>query len=129
MTVLDPHIYYQALKAEYDDDIELSIYLDTLKSDLQDYFNTYYASSPITQPSHAVLSEVPVTDTSSSGSCHVHGSHRAHGSPQKNFVSHFQHHQHVVIDELEQFWALPQDDFDTCNPIHWWCQEWVFQPD
>src|SRR5882724_3932614 len=106
MTVLDPHISYQALKAEYDDDIELSVYLDTSKSDLQDYFNTYYASSLTTQPSHAVLSVAPVTDTSSSGSCHVCG------SPQKNFVLCFQLHQHVVIDELEQFWALPQEDFD-----------------
>ena len=123
MTGLDPHISYQALKAEYDDDIELSVYLDTLKLDLQDYFNTYYASSPTTQPTHVVPLVVPITDTSSSGSHHVHG------SPQKNFVLHFQCCQCVVIDELEQFWALPQDDFDTCNPIHWWCQEWVFQPD
>ena len=26
----------------------------------------------------------------------------------------------AVKDELEEFYKLPQEDFDTCNPIQWW---------
>jgi hypothetical protein len=25
-----------------------------------------------------------------------------------------------VKDELEKFYKLPQEDFDTCDPIQWW---------
>lgn len=25
-----------------------------------------------------------------------------------------------MLDELEQFFSLPQEDFDTCDPLAWW---------
>jgi hypothetical protein len=24
------------------------------------------------------------------------------------------------VDELEEFWKLPQEDFKNCDPIQWW---------
>ncbi|KAH9989385.1 hypothetical protein BJV74DRAFT_878162 [Russula compacta] len=41
-------------------------------------------------------------------------------SPQKIFMSHFHQKAKVVINELDKFFKLPQEDFKTCNPIHWW---------
>ena len=26
----------------------------------------------------------------------------------------------MVINELEEYFNLPPEDFETCNPIHWW---------
>ncbi|KIL54206.1 hypothetical protein M378DRAFT_92970 [Amanita muscaria Koide BX008] len=42
------------------------------------------------------------------------------GSPQKNFTSRFQWKARVAVNELNEFFKLPQEDFETCNPIHWW---------
>ena len=41
-------------------------------------------------------------------------------SPQKNFTSHFQQKAKAAINELDEFFKLPQEDFKTCNPIYWW---------
>jgi hypothetical protein len=41
------------------------------------------------------------------------------GSPQKNFTARFQR-KRTPTDELTEFWNLPQEDFDTCNPLRWW---------
>ncbi len=41
-------------------------------------------------------------------------------SPQKNFTLHFHWKAKVVINELEEYFNLPPEDFETCNPIHWW---------
>jgi hypothetical protein len=41
-------------------------------------------------------------------------------SPQKNFMSHFQQKAKTAINELDEFFNLSQEDFDTCNPTHWW---------
>ena len=40
-------------------------------------------------------------------------------SPQKSFTLCFKHAR-ILTDELAEFWNLPQEDFDTCNPLNWW---------
>jgi len=42
-------------------------------------------------------------------------------SPQKNYTARY-HQKHAAIDELTKFWNMPQEDFETCNPIQWWHQ-------
>jgi hypothetical protein len=42
------------------------------------------------------------------------------GSPQKvNFTVWYKKRPSAVKDELEEFYKLPQEDFDTCDPIQW----------
>ena len=42
-------------------------------------------------------------------------------SPQKvNFTSRFKQRMPATHNELEEYFRLPQEDFDTCNPLAWW---------
>src|SRR6267154_5287707 len=43
------------------------------------------------------------------------------GSSQKvNFTAWYKRCPSAVKDELEEFYKLPQEDFNTCYPIQWW---------
>jgi len=42
-------------------------------------------------------------------------------SPQKvNFTAQYKQRSRADIDELEEFWKLPPEDFEKCDPIQWW---------
>ena len=42
-------------------------------------------------------------------------------SPQKvNFTSRYQKKDYVVVNELDEYFKLPREDFDTCEPLNWW---------
>jgi hypothetical protein len=59
------------------------------------------------QPLSAMTSLSSIASSSSSG------------SPQKNFTVRFQC-KRTPTDELTEFWNLPQEDFDACDPLQWW---------
>jgi hAT family C-terminal dimerisation region len=43
------------------------------------------------------------------------------GSPQKvDFTLRYKKQVRAYIDELDEFFKLPQENFDTCDPIQWW---------
>ena len=43
------------------------------------------------------------------------------GSPEKvNFTSHYQLKDRVDVDELEEYFKQPREDFDSCKPLKWW---------
>jgi hypothetical protein len=43
------------------------------------------------------------------------------GSLQKvNFTAQYCWKEQLTIDELEEFFKLPQEDFDSCDLLHWW---------
>jgi len=42
-------------------------------------------------------------------------------SPQKNYTARY-HRKRAAVDELTEFWNMPQEDFETCNPVQWWQQ-------
>jgi hypothetical protein len=43
------------------------------------------------------------------------------GSPQKvNFTARYKKRPSTLKDELEELYKLPQEDFETCDPIKWW---------
>jgi len=42
-------------------------------------------------------------------------------SPQKNYTVRYCQ-KRAAVDELTEFWNMPQEDFETCNPIQWWHQ-------
>ena len=114
--VLDPRISYAALKDEFADDDDLSGYLEYTKSKLQSHFKQNYPRpSPSTQPS--ALSSGPSLSSISSSS--ISDISTPSGSPQKNFTARFQR-KRIAPDELLEFWSLPQEDFDTVDPLEWW---------
>lgn len=112
--VLDPQISYAALKEEFDDDNNLSSYLENTKSKLQSYFKQKYPA-PSLQPTS--ISPAPSLSSISFPSMSTISS--ASGSPQKNFTTRFQH-KCTSPNELLEFWSLPQEDFDIIDPLQWW---------
>ena len=91
---------YSALKDEFENDTDLSSHLEISKDDLHKYYlNPYAPSPPSSQPSISATSKA---------------------SPQKNFIARFNRKPRTSIDELLEFWSLPQEDFENCNPLHWW---------
>ena len=95
---------YSALKDEFEDDIDLSSHLDISKDDLHNYYKTNYAPAP---PSLSQPSQPSISATSKA-------------SPQKNFIARFNRKPRTSTDELLEFWSLPQEDIETCDPLHWW---------
>jgi hypothetical protein len=97
------------MKLDYTGDHSLAVYLESSKSNLYEYYETHYADK------YLVLSQVtdymPGQSTNPSATPH---------SPQENFTSHFQWKVKTVINELDDLFKLPQEDFDTCNQIYWW---------
>jgi hypothetical protein len=106
LPVLDPRISYEGMKVDYVDDLILSDHLEESKSSLFDYFNANYANT-IPAPSSAPSVSVQLVPI-------------AVGSPQKSFTARYCRKEKASINELEEYFKLPAEDFDACNPIHWW---------
>jgi hypothetical protein len=106
LPVLDPQISYEGMKADYADDLMLSNHLEQSRSDLIDHFNANYANT------------IPVP--SSSLSPPIQSSPMMAGSPQKSFTARYRRKEKNSINELEEYFKLPAEDFDACNLIHWW---------
>ena len=109
-SVLDPRISYQGLKLDYENDPQLLEYLESSKRELQDHYDASY-SNKHNPPSRMANT---VTSTSSSPTMTLPP------SPQKNFTSRFQRKTNIELNELDEFFKLQSEDFDTCNPIQWW---------
>jgi len=104
--VLDPRISYEGLKEEYSDDPTLSNHLDESKMNLFSYFEENYAtphSATPSSPPPTVVQALPMD-----------------GSPQKSFTARYRRKEKYSTNELEEYFKLPAEDFDTCNPIQWW---------
>jgi hypothetical protein len=108
--VLDPRISYDGMKLDYEDDISLTEYLQSAKLSLHIYFSKHYAGKNVA-PSHASFTHSPTT---------VAQSH-LDSSPQKvNFTARYRKAPQASVNELEEYFKLPREDFETCNPIKWW---------
>jgi hypothetical protein len=110
--VLDPRILYEGMKLDYESDSSLAEFLESSKQDLRTYYETHYAN----QHSAPSLTIDLTTQTSPVSRPTVTSPH----SPQKNFTSRFRRKAKVAVDELEKYFKLPAEDFETCNPVHWW---------
>lgn len=111
--VLDPRISYEGMKLDYESDFTLAEFLESSKNDLHTYYDTHYANQH-SAPSLTIdlTTETPVFKSKPVAT----PSH----SPQKNFTSRFHRKTKVAVDELEEYFKLPAEDFETCNPVHWW---------
>ena len=110
MIVLDPHISYEGMKLSYVGEESLAAYLESSKKNLHEYHKTCYTDKH-TMPLQ-VTDSMPGASANASAPC----------SPQKKifFTSCFQWKAKVAINELDEFFKLPQEDFKTCDPIYWW---------
>jgi hypothetical protein len=105
LSVLDPQISYDGLKADYTDDFMLSDHLEQSKAALFNYFNENYASAN-TLMSFTQSMLVPTTSP-------------IDGSPQKSFTARYHRKEKNPYNELKEHFKLPAEDFDACNPIYW----------
>jgi hypothetical protein len=104
--VLDPRISYEGACEDYADDPDLLAYLEVTKSKLHAYYNQHYANH--TNTSHKTMSDSSQSVTSD-------------GSPSKvNFTSRYKKKENILRDELEEYFKLTREDFDTCKPLEWW---------
>jgi hypothetical protein len=103
--VLDPRISSSALKDEFENDIELSSHLEISKDDLHAHYKDHYAPSTPSLPQPSSQSSISAT---------------SNASPQKNFISRLNRKARTSTDELLEFWSLPQEDIERCDPLHWW---------
>ncbi len=104
--VLDPRIGYAGVEADYKGDNVLEDYLADIKDELKTYFADHYKDK-VSPPSR----EGSSTSISSQGT---------HSRGKFDFTSRYKQRDRPPSDELEEFWRLEPQDFDTCNPIAWW---------
>ena len=79
-------------------------HLEGSKAKLEDQFHAHYAHLV---PVQLARSDSAVISTS--------------GSPQKvDFTSRYRKTPRPYLDELEEYFKLPQEDFLTCDPVQWW---------
>ena len=111
--MLDTRISYEALKDEFRDDQTLLKQLEASRLTLHLHFNAKYSLQTSSGLTH--LSATP----SSSMLSVTSGSNSNSGSPTKNYTARFQQ-KRTTIDELSEFWNLPQKYFQSCDPVRWW---------
>ena len=103
-TVLDPCIGYKGLLTDCGDDTSMRRCPEHSCEALRDHYHIYYAPSPSGD------SEATAALPSN-----------ALGSPQKvDFMAQYRKWPRAFIDEIEEFFKLPQEAFDMCDPIQWW---------
>ena len=106
--VLDPRISYYGLHSDCGDDVTAQMHIEMQKSNLHALYKKQYAMG--------VVQSVPSSSPTEAGP-----SENAGQSPMKvNFTARYKKRSNISIDEFEQYLKLPQEDFDTCDPIQWW---------
>ena len=105
--VLNPCISYEGLKMDYKNDSTLSTHLEDLKTSLFDYFNDNYAA--LHNPMPSSLPSTPVQTPPATNDL-----------PQKSYTAQYHQKMKYSTNKLEEYFKLPPEDFQRCNPIQWW---------
>ena len=104
--VLDPHISYKGLKDDYADDVDLLATLEGAKLKLHDHYSIHYANASLVTeltPSHTAESDA-----------------MEESSLRISFTAHYKKKDQVLHDKLEEYFKLPPEEFDGCDPLKWW---------
>ena len=120
ISVLDPHISYEALQEDFAHDATLLAQLESSKLNLRLHFNTNY-NSPQNSSNSTRLSSTPTSSLLSVTLKPTSTASNPNSSPQKNYTARYSQ-KHAAVDELTEFWNMPQEDFETCNHVQWWQQ-------
>jgi len=105
---------YEGLVNDCESDQSLLMDIERAKSHLESFYRLNYQN------------RVPSTGTSraTSAKSKMKSSFNTNGypsSPEKvNFTSRYVKKDRVVVNELEEFFKLPREDFDSCKPLQWW---------
>jgi len=102
-SVLDPQISYSGLLADCGDNFEAHAHLESSKERLHTHFHAKY-EKPLLTPT------APVTSSSASN-C---------SSQKVDFMSHYRNLPQAFTDEVQEYFKLPCENFNTCNPLQWW---------
>jgi len=109
--LLDPRIMYEGLKSDCISDPSLLADLDDSKFKLKRYYKKHYAQLPRLTNIHPSQSLSSVSSQSNS----------VGRSPEKvNFTSRYQMKDRTVVDEFDEYFKLPREDFECCKPLQWW---------
>ena len=101
--VLDLWISYSGLLADCGDDLEACSHLEATKTHLHDHFHAKYNQTP-----SVPIDSIALTSTTNA-------------SPLKvDFTSHYQNLPQAFMDEVQEYFKLPHENFDTCDPLRWW---------
>jgi hypothetical protein len=114
LLVLDPRISYDSVRADYANDDTLAEHVESSKLALFDYFHKYYGNkaTPDTSPSSMTApSHVPPSSHSMPSTVE---------SSKKSFMARYHQKDKPAVNELKEYFKLPLEDFDACNPIQWW---------
>ena len=104
-SVLYPHISHEGAKEDYADDADLLEYLESAKELLHTHYTKLYANR--------ARSTQETTD--------AHVPTVTNDSPSKvNFTLRYKKKENLLRDKLEEYFKLPCEDFDTCQPLQWW---------
>jgi hypothetical protein len=103
--VLDPQISYEGLEADCSDGISVQE-LDNAKDRLKEYYQANYATKvQVSRPTN--MSPSVMVETS-------------RGSPQKVDFTSWYKKRARSFDEFNEYFRLPLEPFDGCDPIQWW---------
>jgi hypothetical protein len=91
------------MKDDYESDQSLDDYLESSKAVLHSYWSkNYKVMQPVSDPA------VP-SPTAPIGSL-----------PKFSFTARYHKTRTTTADELEEYFKLPPEDFELCDPIKWW---------
>jgi hypothetical protein len=92
--------------ADYTQDADLLADLEKATSSLHTFYHNNYAAFVSGTGKSNNSTPAPVIQN---------------GSPQKvDFTTRYKQPNCWVSDELEDYFKLGQEDFDTCQPLDWW---------
>ena len=107
---------YKGLKEDFANEPELLAHPETSRKELQKFYLKDYSIHP-QPPNMSTSNGFPSTTVTATVS----------SSPQKvNFTSRYQRRDHIVVNEWEEYFKLPCEDFEACEPLEWW-QGWRSQ--
>jgi hypothetical protein len=106
--VLDPRISYEGARQDYANDPDLLSYLESTKLSLHAHYEKHYANRARSSLGDVADTTGPVSSA-------------ADESPSKvNFTSRYKKKDNLSRDEIEEYFKLPCEDFDSCKPLQWW---------
>ena len=109
--VLNPRINYTVLLHDYADDEDLVDYFETLVEDLHTHYQRHYYVS--TQDFIAEQIELSQMALSSSSRNQLF-------ALKVNFTARYWKKECLNRDELEEYFNVEQEHFETCKPLEWW---------
>lgn len=100
---------YEGLESDCQDDSTLLTDLEKAKEQLSAFYNRHYAPRPTRKTVQASPSTSSISSTSTCA------------SPEKvNFTSRYHKKDRPVTNELDEYFKLSPEDFQTCTPLQWW---------